>query len=197
MQKINFFERLKSLLLFPSYEWKVISLEKRPLNEDFNQFAFRLILLGALAQFIGSFIYVRNDLDIDAYRFSFPLVQAGFYIIIQVTLLLISAFFVNRMALKFGSVRHFKSSARLVMYSASPVLLMYVLVNLNSLFFLALIPGLYSFYLFWVGLPILMGTKQAKRFSFVLIYLIFTIGMLWMLSLLFGIISGLLFPGSF
>ncbi|MDY0104945.1 MAG: Yip1 family protein [Lentimicrobium sp.] len=197
MQKINFFERLKSLLLFPSYEWKVISLEKRPLNEDFNQFAFRLILLGALAQFIGSFIYVRNELDIDAYRFSFPLVQAGFYIIIQVTLLLISAFFVNRMALKFGSVRHFKSSARLVMYSASPVLLMYVLVNLNSLFFLALIPGLYSFYLFWVGLPILMGTKQAKRFSFVLIYLIFTIGMLWMLSLLFGIISGLLFPGSF
>jgi hypothetical protein len=175
----------------------VISLEKRPLNDDFGQFAFRLILLGALAQFIGSFIYVRNDLDIDAYRFTFPLVQAGFYIIIQVILLLTGSFFVNRMALKFGSVRHFKSSARLVLYSASPVLLMYALVNLNPLFFLALIPGLYSFYLFWVGLPVLLLTKEAKRFSFVLIYLIFTVGMLWVLSLLFGLFSGLLFPGSF
>jgi hypothetical protein len=197
MQKINFFERLKSLLLFPSYEWKVISLEKRPLNEDFSQFTFNLILVGAIAQFIGSFIYVRNDIDIDAYRFSFPLVQAGFYVIIQLTLLWAGSFFVNRMAPKFGSVRHFKSSARLVLYAASPILLMFVLVNLNPLFFLALIPGLYSFYLFWVGLPILLKTKETKRFSFVLIYLIFSAGVLWVLSLLFGFLSGLIFPGSF
>lgn len=197
MQKINIFERLKSLLLFPTYEWKVISLEKRPLKDDFSQFAFRLILLGALAQFIGSFIYVRNDLDIDAYRFSFPLVQTAFYILIQLTLLLSGSFFVNRMALKFGSVRHFKSSARLVLYSASPILLMFALVNLNPIFFLALIPGLYSFYLFWAGLPLLLKTMESKRFSFVLIYLIFTAGMLWVLSLLFGFLSGLLFPVSY
>ena len=196
MDKIDFAERLKSLLLFPSYELKVISLEKRPLKEDFTQFAFRWVLFGALAQFVGSFLYVRNELDIDAYRFSFPLVQAGFYIFIQVLLLFSATFFVNRMAKKFGSVRHFGSSARLVLYSSTPLLIMFILVNLNRVFFLALVPGLYSYYLFWVGLPILLKTREPKRLSFVLIYMIFTLGALSILTKVFGFVSQVLFPGS-
>lgn len=196
MDKIDFTGRLKSLFLFPTYEWKVISLEKRPLKEDFNQFAFRWVLFGALAMFVGSFFYVRNDLKIDAYRFSLPLVQAGFYIIIQTILLLASSFFVNQLAHKFGSVRHFASSARLVFYSSTPLLMMFILVNLNRVFFLALIPGLYSYYLFWVGLPVLLKTREPKRISFVFIYMIFTMGSFSILSKFFGFVSQILFPGS-
>lgn len=197
MDKIDFAERLKSLLLFPSYEWKVISLEKRALKEDFKQFAFQWVLFGALAMLIGSFFYVRNILDIDAYRFSFSLVQAVFYIIIQTTLLFVASFVVNRLAPRFGSVRHFGSAARLVFYSSTPLLMMFILVNLNSVFFLTLIvPGFYSFYLFWVGLPILLKTREPKRISFVAIYMIFILGSFSILSKVFGFVSQLLFPGS-
>lgn len=196
MDKIDFASRLKSLLLFPKYEWKVISLEKRPLKDDFRQFAFLWVLFGAIAQFVGSFLYVRNILDIDAYRFSFPLIQAGFYVVIQVILLVMASFVVNRLAPKFGSVRHFASSARLVFYSSTPLLMMFILVNLNHAFFLALIPAFYSYYLFWVGLPILLKTREPKRLSFVLIYMIFTIGSFSILSKVFGFVSQILFPGS-
>ena len=197
MDNIDFTERLKSLLLFPTYEWKVISLEKRPLKDDFNQFAFRWVLFGALAMFVGSFFYVRNELDIDAYRFSFPLVQAAFYIIIQTTLLFFMSFVVNRLAPRFGSVRHYGSAARLVFYSSTPLLMMFILVNLNRMFILALIPGFYSYYLFWVGLPILLKTVERKRLSFVLIYMIFTLGSFSMFSQVFKLVSQILFPGSF
>ena len=197
MDKIDFAQRLKSLLLFPKYEWKVISLEKRPLREDFYQFAFKWVLFGALALFVGSFFVVRNILDIDAYRFSFPLVQAAFYIIIQTLLLFVASFVVNRLAPRFGSVRHFGSSARLVFYSSTPLLMMFILVNLNSVLILALIPGLYSYYLFWVGLPVLLKTREPKRLSFVLIYMIFTMGSYSILSKVFGFVSQILFPGSF
>ena len=196
MDKIDFAERLKSLLLFPKYEWKVISLEKRPLKDDFNQFAFRWVLFGALALFVGSFFYVRNDLKIDAYRFSLPLVQAAFYIILQTLLLLIASFVVNRLAPRFGSVRHYASAAKLVFYSSTPFLMMFILVNLNRVFFLALIPGFYSFYLFWVGLPILLKTREPKRIAFVAIYMIFTLGSFSILSMVFGFVSQMLFPGS-
>ncbi len=195
MDKIDFTGRLKSLLLFPTYEWKIISLEKRPLKDDFKQFAFRWVLFGALAMFIGSFIYVRNILDIDAYRFSFPLVQASFYIIIQTTLLFLSSFVVNRLAPRFGSVRHFGSAAKLVFYSSTPLLMMFILVNLNSVFFLALIPGFYSYYLFWVGLPVLLKTREPKRIAFVAIYMIFTLGSFSILSKVFGLVSEILFSG--
>ena len=197
MDKIDFTERLKSLLLFPTYEWKVISLEKRPLKDDFKQFAFRWVLFGALAMFIGSFIYVRNDIRIDAYRFSFPLVQATFYIVIQTLLLFLSSFVVSRLAPRFGSVRHYGSAAKLVFYSSTPLLMMFILVNLNSVFFLALIPGFYSYYLFWVGLPILLKTREPKRIAFVAIYMIFTLGSFSILSKVFGLVSEILFPGSF
>ncbi len=196
MNKIDFFARLKSLLLFPTYEWKVISLEKRSLNDDFQQFTFRLILAGALAQFIGSFLFVRNVLDIDAYRFSFPLVQAVFYIFIQTGILIIGSFFVSRMTNKFKSKNDPKAAARLVIYSATPLLMMFVIFNLNHVFFLALIPGLYSLYLFWSGLSILLNTNQSKKISFTFLYFIFMSGLLWSFGLLFGFISGILFPGS-
>ncbi|MBW6489817.1 MAG: hypothetical protein K0B15_01355 [Lentimicrobium sp.] len=194
MNKINFTERLKNLLLFPSYEWKIISLEKRSLIEHFSQFIFNLILVGAVTQFIGSFLYVRNILDIDAYRFSFPLVQAVFYVFMQIFLLLAGSFFVNQMAPSFGSVKLFKNSALLVFYSSTPLLMMYVIANLNPTFFLALIPGLYALYLFWGGLPLLLKTKESKRFSYVLLYFIFQAGILWGLSLIFGFITKVLFP---
>lgn len=197
MDQIDFKGRLKSLLLFPTYEWKVISLEKRPLKEDFKQFAFRWVLFGALAMFIGSFFYVRNILDIDAYRFSFPLVQASFYIIIQTLLLFLSSFVVNRLAPRFGSVRHYGSAAKLVFYSSTPLLMMFILVNLNSVLILALIPGFYAYYLFWVGLPVLLKTREPKRLSFVLIYMIFTLGSFSIFSQVFKLVSQVLFPGSF
>lgn len=50
-----FLERIRNLLLFPAYEWKVISLEDRTVREDLYHYAFRLILPGAIAQFLGSF----------------------------------------------------------------------------------------------------------------------------------------------
>lgn len=196
MNNINFFERLKSLLLFPSYEWKVISLEKRSLGDDFRQFTFRLILAGALAQFIGSFIFVRNVLDIDAYRFSFPLMQSVFYIFIQTGLLLICTLFVKKMARKFKSIPDLKAASRLVIYSATPLLMMFVIFNLSQVLFLALLPGFYSLYLFWSGLPILLKTDQSKRISFTFLFFIFVSGSLWSLGILFGYLSGLLFPGS-
>jgi len=196
MNNINFFERLKSLLLFPSYEWKVISLEKRSLSDDFRQFTFRLIVAGALAQFIGSFIFVRNVLDIDAYRFSFPLVQSFFYIFIQTGLLMICSFFVKKMARKFKSIPDQKAASRLVIYSATPLLMMFVIFNLSQVLFLALLPGFYSLYLFWSGLPILMKTDQSKRISFTFLYFIFMSGLFWSFGKLFGFITGILFPGS-
>ncbi|HOI88623.1 MAG TPA: hypothetical protein PLV51_12240, partial [Lentimicrobium sp.] len=58
-------ERLRNLLLFPSYEWKVISLENVSLRETFSSVIMKLIFAGAVAEFAGSFFYVRNVLDID------------------------------------------------------------------------------------------------------------------------------------
>lgn len=189
----DFGQRLKNLLLFPSYEWKVISLEKASLAEDFKRFGLRLIFPGAISMFIGSFLFIRNEVDIDAYRFSYPLVQALFYLVFQTVFLILSAFFVNKLANRFSSVSDARQSGRLVLFSVAPLLLVFIIFNLHKMFFLSLIPGLYSYFLLYKGLPLLLKTPDNKRIAFVFLIFIVQAGIYWALALAFSLLSGYMF----
>lgn len=190
-----FLERIRNLLLFPAYEWKVISLEDRTVREDLYHYAFRLILPGAIAQFLGSFFYIQHQIDIDAYRFSFPLTQAAFYIIIQLLTIVLSAYFVTGMARKFKSTRNFARSLKLVIYSFTPFLLMYIVANLNPILLIALLPGAYGLVLFGKGLPEMLQTVPDKRPAFIIIFLISVSGIMFLLSIFFKALTVLIFPG--
>lgn len=189
----DFGHRLKNLLLFPSYEWKVISLENTSLAEDFKNFSLKLIIPGALSMFIGSFLFIRNEVDIDAYRFSYPLVQALFYVIIQTAFLIFSAFFVNRLAKRFSSVAEVRQCGRLILFSATPIFLVFIVFNLHKMLFLALIPGLYSYFLLYKGLPLVLKTPDNKRVAFVFLIFIVQAGVYWSLTLVFSLLSGFMF----
>lgn len=190
-----FLERLRNMMLFPKHEWKIISLEERAVKDDLLQYAFRLILPGAIAQFLGSFFYVQHQLDIDAYRFSFPLIQAAFYIIMQLLTIVVSAYFITGMARKFKSTRNYARSLKLVIYSFTPFLLMYIVANLNPILLIALLPGAYGLVLFGKGLPDMLHTEPAKRPAFIIIFLISVSGIMFLLSGLFKALTATIFPG--
>ncbi|MDD3742072.1 MAG: Yip1 family protein [Lentimicrobiaceae bacterium] len=197
-----FLERIKNLLFFPAYEWKVIAVENRPVSNDLFQFTFRLILPAAIAEFLGSFLYVRHELDIDAYRFTFPLIRAAFYVIIQVLTIILSAYFITGMARKFKSVRNYARSLKLVIYSFTPFILIAALGNLvmlnrnPALSFILLLPGIYGLILFGKGLSPMLNTHPAKRPAFVIIFLISVLGILFILTGLFNTVTGIVFPGA-
>lgn len=190
-----FMERVRNILLFPAYEWKVISLEDRSVNEDLYHFALRLLLPGAIAQFIGSFFYVKHVLDIDAYRFSFPLIQAAFYVLIQLITIITTAFFINGIARRFKSERNFERSLKLVIYSFTPLLILYIVANLNPVLKFILIPGVYVLVLFGKGLPEMLHTDPVKRPAFIFIFIIIVLGILFILSRVFQLLTTLVFPG--
>lgn len=191
-----FLERIRNLLLFPAYEWKVISLEDRTAREDLYHYAFRLILPGAIAKFLGSFFYVQKQLDIDAYRFSFPLTQAVFFSIIQLLTIVVSAYFITGMARKFRSTRNYARSLKLVIYSFTPLLLMYMVANLNPILLIALLPGAYGLVLFGKGLPVLLQTIPDKQPAFIIIFLISVSGIMFLLNVFFNALTLLIFPGE-
>lgn len=187
-------ERIKGILFYPGYEWKIIASEKRTLKEDFSGYAINLILFGAATMAIGNFFFVRNVLDIDAYRFSFPLVKSLFYIIMQILTIVILTFFVNGTAGKFASQKDFVKSGKLVIYALTPFLLCYMLVNLDRRLIIVMIPAFYSLYLFAKGLPILLKTASLKVPTFVFIIAIMTLGMNYLLEMGFALLTTLLFP---
>lgn len=187
-------ERIKSILFYPGYEWKIIAAEKRSLKEDFFSYALTLVLFGAASEAVGSFFFVRNTLDIDAYRFSFPLVKALSYLLIQIITILLLTFFVHGVAGKFGSTKDFVKSGKLVIYGLTPLFLCYILVNLDSRMILALIPAFYSVVLIIRGLPILINTKRDKIPSFTILIVLMTLGVNYVLEVAFSLIIHFLFP---
>lgn len=187
-------ERIKSIIFYPAYEWKIIAAEKRSLKEDFFGYAMNLVFAGAIAQALGSFFFVRNVLDIDAYRFSFPLIKALFYIIMQLLTILILTFFINGIAGKFSSEKDFVKSAKLVIYALTPFFLCYILVNLDRRLVLALIPAFYSLYLFGKGLPVMLKTPGLKVPSLIFITMLGVLGVNYLLEMGFAYLTMLLFP---
>lgn len=187
--------RLRNIILFPRWEWKVISLEKRSLNEVFVSYAFPLILFGALSRFIGSFLLVRNEIDIDAYRFSFPLIQAAFFIILQVAIIFLATIFLFGMSSKFGSEKNYSRAGKLVIYSLTPLYILYIIANLHVSLLWTLIPGFYAVYLMWTGMPVMIKTHALKRPAFIFIMLISILGILYITSLLLEMLTAFIFPG--
>lgn len=187
--------RLRNIILFPRWEWKVISLEKRSLNEVFVTYAFPLILAGAISQFVGSFLYVRNELDIDAYRFSLPLIQAAFFIILQTAIIILATAFLFGMSGKFSSTKDYSRSGKLVIYSLTPLYLLYIIANLHASLIWTLIPGFYAVFLMWTGMPVMINTHALKRPAFIFIMLISVLGILSVTTRLLGVLTAYIFPG--
>lgn len=187
-------ERIKSILFYPGYEWKIIAAEKRSLKDDFFGYALILILLGAASQAIGSFFFVRNVLDIDAYRFSFPLMKAVSFLFIQIFTVLILTFFVHGVAVKFKSNKDFVKSGKLVIYGLTPLFLCFMIANLNTGLLLALVPAIYSLFLFAKGLPALIETNESKIPAFVFLFALMALGINYLLEIGFTLIAQQLFP---
>jgi hypothetical protein len=196
MDRKSILQRIRSIILFPKWEWKTINLEKRPLKDVFMSFAFPLILIGAASQFIGSFLFVKNEMDIDAYRFSLPLIHAGYFIFVQVVTLMLTTVFVFGLSEKFQSEKDYSRSGKLVVYSFTPVYLLYILANLHVSLGFIMIPALYSIVLFWTGLPIMLHTPARKVPAYVFILFISVFGILFISSRLLAFLSSLIFPGS-
>ncbi len=187
-------ERIKSIIFYPGYEWKIIAAETRSLKEDFFGYALVLILLGSASQFIGSFFFVRNVLDIDAYRFSFPLTKALAYIIMQILTVLFLTFLVNGIAGRFNSENDFVKSGKLVIYSLTPFFICYMLANLDPRMVLVMIPALYSIWLLGTGLPELLKTPRHRMPAFLFIIVLSALGANFVLETAFNFLTTLLFP---
>jgi len=195
MENYNSRGRIRNILLFPRWEWKTINLEKRTLKETFISYALPLILLGAVSKFLGSFLYVRNVLDIDAYRFSLPLIHAGYFIFLQVLTIMITTVFVYGLSGSFLSVKDYSKSGKVVIYSYTPVYLLFIIANLHSSLDFIMLPGFYSIVLLWTGLPVLLQTPTNKLPAYVIILVISVFGIQYISELLLKLLTTLIFPG--
>jgi hypothetical protein len=185
--------KVKGILLSPGETWAQIRDEEISAGEIYLSYAAVLAAIPALAHFIGICFVGISFLTV---HFRAPILS-GFgsaiasYVLTMITVYLM-ALIINGLAPRFDSRRDRLGALKLAVFSATPSWIAGVLLVIPVLSQIAALFSLYSFYLLYVGLPIVMETPRSKMSAYLIIVVI--IGIIF--SVLISSLIALVFPAG-
>jgi hypothetical protein len=165
--------RIKAILLSPRTEWPLIEAETADVASIYRTYLIWLAGLSALATFIGTSIVGIGGFGM---TFRVPLLSglASAVVTVVLTLLMIYvlAWVADALAPKFGGRKHFLSAFKLLAYASTASLVASVVYIVPSLSILALLGSLYSVYLLFLGLPVMMKCPPARALPYTAVLLV-------------------------
>ena len=185
--------RAKNIIMTPKTEWAVIAGEEANANGIFMSYALPLIILDAVAAFIGhAFIWGASHYG-GGYAMSWGLYFALMSVVGGVLGVWLTAFVVNALAPNFGSEKNMGRAMQLVVYSYTPMWVGGLLGIIPILGWLGMLFGIYGLYLIYLGLPHTMKTPADK----VVTYMVITILALIVIYVIVGAVFASIFMGIF
>ena len=155
-------ERVKRILLSPQTEWEVIAAEPATVAELYTKYIVPLAAIGPIAQFIGYSLFgisvfgttyrVPVGAGLTTAIVSYVLVLAGTYVL---------ALIIDALAPTFNGQRNQIQALKVAAYSSTASWVAGVFALIPGLRILTLL-GLYSCYLLYLGLPVLMKTPRDR-----------------------------------
>jgi len=179
--------RVKNMLVKPTQEWGVIEIEETSPLELYTGYAMLLAAIGPLAtlverSFIGAQVPVSRAM-IQSILLTYVIGLVGVYLLSVI---------INVLAPAFGGTKDSTQALKVAVYSLTAAWVggLFMLVPVYSA--LMLFTSLYSAYLLYRGLPILMRLPQRRAFGYTMAVVISTL----VIGVGFSMISGVL-GGSF
>jgi len=156
---MNLVERVKNILMQPKLEWPTIAAEPATTQSIFVNYVMILAAIGPIA------IIVRSG------GVAAPLGIVTYVIALAVTFLL--ALIVDALAPTFGGQKNFVQSLKLVAFSYTAAWLAGIFQLLGSVAgILGLIAAVYSWYTFYVGVPVMKGCPPEKAVGYTIVVVI-------------------------
>jgi hypothetical protein len=189
------------MIVSPAREWRIIGQERGSAKAIFFRYVFPMSLIPAVSSFIGYNFVGANGLLFRVSGLYWGTAMAVDSFITSLTVYWLGFFFVDLMAPAFGARRESGRSAQLVAYAYTPAWLagiFYLLPMLQELVVL----GLYSVYLFYLGIPFLKPMPDDQRIAFtmssaiVLIIIRFVMGLL-IINIIYSISGNPYLPYTF
>jgi hypothetical protein len=184
---MNLVERVKRILLSPKTEWEVIDTEPTTAAELYTRYIMPLAAIGPLAQLIGYSVFGITVPFAGTYRV--PIGSAITQAIVMYVLTLagtyVLALIIDALAPTFNGQRSQIQALKLAAYSLTASWVAGIFALVPGLRILALL-GLYSLYLLYLGVPVLMKTPKEKAVGYTVVVIIAAI----VLSIITGAIAG-------
>lgn len=180
-------DRVKNIIMSPKTEWAAIAGEEPNSGGMVTGYALPLMLLAAVASFIG-FGVIGVDM-LGGSNINWGIFHTLNIIIMGLLGIYITSYVVDGLAPSFGSEKNIGRAMQLVIYSYTPAWIGGLLAIIPDLSWIGGLFGLYGIYLIYLGLPHTMKTPQEK----VAIYMIVTLIVLIIVYFIVGMIMSNIF----
>ena len=190
---MNIVERVKSILLAPRPTWEVIDTEQTDTAKLYTGYLMILAAIPAVCGFIGMSIIGMGMFGVSM---RVPFFAGLANMVVSYVLSLVGAYvlalIIDWLAPRFGGVSNRLQALKVAVYASTAAMLGGVFALLPMLAMLSLVASLYSIYLLFTGLPILMKSAREKAVAYTALVIVAAI----VLGLIVGAINALFMPRS-
>jgi hypothetical protein len=184
-------DRVKKIIMQPGQEWQVIDAEPHTVQDIYVRYVMILAAIPAVASFIGWSIV---GVGVFGATYRVPIGAGVAHMVLSFLLSLgavyVVALVIDALAPNFEGQKDFIQALKLAAYSSTASWLAGIFYVVPALSILGLL-GVYSLYLLFVGLPILMKTPEDKSLPYTVIVLVAVI----VLVVLIRGVAALAIPG--
>jgi hypothetical protein len=185
-------DRVKAILMSPKTEWPVIAAEPATAADLYKNYAVILAALPAIAGFIQmSIVGVPTVLGTIRVGVATGLVNAIVSYILQLVGIYVLALVIDWLAPRFGGTQNKVQALKVAVYSATAA---WVAGMFNVLPYLgwliAFVGALYTLYLLYLGLPVLMRTAADKALPYTGLVIVAVIVLWLLITMVLGIFAG-------
>jgi hypothetical protein len=184
---MNLVDRVKRILLSPRTEWQVIDAEPTTPAQLYTGYIMPLAAIGPVAQVIGYSVFGITVPLVGTYRV--PIGSAITSALVSYVLVLVAtyvlALIIDALAPTFNGQRSQIQALKVAAYSSTASWVAGIFLLIPGLRLLTIL-GLYSLYLLYLGLPVLMKTPPEKAVTYTVVVVLAAI----VLFVLTGLVAG-------
>jgi len=180
-------QRVKQILLSPRTEWQVIEAEPTTTAELYKTYIIPLAAIGPISQIIGYSVFGITVPFVGTYRVPIGSAISGALVAYVLTLAgtYVLALIIDGLAPTFNGQRSQIQALKVAAYSSTASWLAGIFALIPGLRLLAIL-GVYSLYLLYLGLPIVMKSPRDKALGYTVVVIVAAI----VLFMIIGVIAG-------
>ncbi|RYF63161.1 MAG: YIP1 family protein, partial [Comamonadaceae bacterium] len=190
---MNLIERAKGILLQPKETWIAIEAEATDTATLFTRYAMILAAIPAVCGFIGMSLIGFGGFGV---TIRVPLVASLVNMVVSYVLSLVGIFvlglIIDALAPTFGGQKNPTQALKVAVYASTAALLGGIFSLLPALAMLGLLAALYSIYLLYTGLPVLMKNLPEKSVVYTVVVIVAAI----VVGVVIGAVSSLFMPAG-
>lgn len=191
---MNIVDRVKNILLKPKETWPVIEAEEATPAGLYKNYLMILAAIPAVCGFIG-----MSLVGIGGFGFSIkiPFLAGLVTMVVQYVMSLVGVYvfslIINALAPTFGGQKNPLNALKLAVYATTASMIGGLFSLLPTLAMLGVLCGLYSIYLIYLGLPVLMKNPEEKSVVYTIVILLVGI----VIGIIMGAITALVTPNPY